>query len=234
MSETPKPQSPWPDLKLEACVVFATGPMPILQFTTASVIVPLVGLRHNIKRLKNLILAPARISFLGAYSMNLYARAELEKTGKISEYDPTVEMKSSQDISARVAELFVQESQKLLALAGTPEAETKRLKRLLDGTNILQMFAIDFSVEAMLWSYITGMWTAFETMAGDGSRSVSSSLRNSPSCNSGSWCCASAIDQDGGKRCGSSLVTDNRSALMKPTRRAIPSPLSDRACRTLR
>jgi hypothetical protein len=169
MSETPQPpQIPRPDLKLEACEVFATGPTPILvPIKTPCVIVPLVGLQHNIRRLKSLILAPARLSFLAAYMMNLYARAELEKTGNVSDYDPTAEMKSSPDISARVAELFLQERQKLVALAGTPEAETKRLKRLLDGTNILQMFPIDFGVEAMLWSYITGMWTAFETMAGD-------------------------------------------------------------------
>jgi hypothetical protein len=165
MSETPQPQIPWPDLKLEACVVFATGPTPILQFKTPCVIIPLVGLRHNIARLKSLILAPARLSFLAAYIMNLSARVELEKTGKISEYDPTTATKPSQDISARFNELFEQERQKRVALAGTPEGETKRLKNLLDGTKMLEMLAIDEgfanSVEAMLWSYITGMWTAF-------------------------------------------------------------------------
>jgi hypothetical protein len=84
---------------------------------TKCVIGPLVGLLHNIARLKSLILAPARISYVAAYIMNLIARVELEKTGYVSEYDPTIAEKPSQDISARFAELFVQEAHLSLHLA---------------------------------------------------------------------------------------------------------------------
>ena len=73
------------------------------------------------------------------------------------------------EVSSRFIELLMEESEKRRALAGTPAAEERRRKIILDTTKILHFFAAlgEMSIEAMLASYITGMWTAFETLAGD-------------------------------------------------------------------
>jgi hypothetical protein len=175
MSEPSQSQSLIPEVKLDACVSFANEPTPTFasfKLKTTSLTGPLAGFLYNILRLKSLMLAPSRISFFVSLMMNLLARAELEKTGRVSEYDPANDVQElPADVSSRVAELFVEEVKKISALAETPAAAERRLKTFLDGTKALHFLAADddfrMSLEAMLASYITGMWTTFETLAGD-------------------------------------------------------------------
>ena len=172
VSEAPQSQIPIPDLKLEACALFANEPTPTFasfNLKTRSLTGPFAAFLYNILRLKSLMIAPSRIGYYMSYLTNLLARAELEKTGRVSEYDDAQQLP---DVSSRFTELFMEEIKKRRALAGTSAAAERRVKIILDMTNIMHFFAAvdsDFktSLEAMLASYITGMWTAFETLAGD-------------------------------------------------------------------
>jgi hypothetical protein len=173
MSEAPPSQIPFPDLKLDACAFFANEPTPTLasfELKTKSLAWPFSGFWYNIFRLKNLMLAPSRTTHYVSYFTNLLARVELEKTGRVSVYEPdNAQQLPPPEVSSRFIELLMEESEKRRALAGTPAAEERRRKIILDTTKILHFFAAlgEMSIGAMLASYITGMWTAFETLAGD-------------------------------------------------------------------
>jgi hypothetical protein len=170
MSETFS--SPSGDLKLPVLVAFAartTDKAPL-----KSDVLHAVGLNYwiNIRRIKWMILAPSLVGDLTIQIQRCFDKAELEITGELKSAFAFASHPRRDEIARRAQEIFNMNTQEIMGAVGTQEYDQFVLNAIDHGTQPVVLLSgrgapARSGLEAMLSSVVTGMWTAFETMAGD-------------------------------------------------------------------
>jgi hypothetical protein len=160
-----------PDLKLAAYVGFARSVFASLKLKTPALRPVLDAFTSNVTRLQNMLLLPTGISFYSARLQNQADRAELKVTGTVGKHIP---VNFPQPVNAEVVEMFkkflVQEAEEDAAFFGA--SEDRKLAAVLLGFKTGELSLgrdpdINLALQAELSSYITAMWTIFESLAGD-------------------------------------------------------------------
>jgi hypothetical protein len=168
MSPTKFPHLTERDLKLTACAIFAHNDLDIPHLKTPALRLVSAVFRQNISRIRLMMLVPAHLSDLSLRMQHLIDLATLEITGTITGAPPP---EKEDQISERWRALF---NAHLETLAKDREAanwQKEALVSLEESSSLAEMLGsvpvLGNGLEAMLSFYLTGVWTAFETMCGD-------------------------------------------------------------------
>jgi hypothetical protein len=159
-----------PDLNLTKYVAFASYHLPPLQLKTPALKPVQDAFATNVIRLQNMLMVPGGVSFYSARLQNQIDRAELKVTGTVGKHSPVNPQPPNEEVVELVGKFIVQEAREDAALFGT--SEERRLAAILAGFRTIDVFLgrdpnINSAVQALLTSYITAMWTVFESLAGD-------------------------------------------------------------------
>lgn len=116
-----------------------------------------------------MMLLPAQLGAMGMEIRGWLDEAELEITGTLGSDDISDEVRAR--IGERMKELSREQTNEKSKLLGTPAWDSYVRERVAAGSVPLNLVASATAagggLDAMLASYLTGTWTAFETMAGD-------------------------------------------------------------------
>ena len=126
----------------------------------------------NIQRINWMILTPSLVGDLTLHIQLCFDLARWRVTGELGTESLPADHPQFQQVTALANEFFQRSTQHLVSGIGTPEHEQNVLNAIDQGTQPVEMLATEGSpsrqgIEALLSSCIIGIWTAFETMAGD-------------------------------------------------------------------
>jgi hypothetical protein len=129
-----------------------------------------VAFKNNIDSLKFMMLTPAFVGDLAIRMQRLNDIAELEILGAVRANDDAYEQGTK--VYMRMRELFNEQTQQLAEIKKSAADMEKLVKARIETGGAYAILLADvrpgsLGLEAMLRSYITGIWTAFEIMAGD-------------------------------------------------------------------
>jgi hypothetical protein len=161
-----------PDLNLTAYVAFASNVLPPLQVKTPALKPVLDAFTTSVVRLQNILLLPGAIAFYSARLQNQADRAELAVTGTVGKHTPIAPQPPKVDVVEYFRKILLQEAEEDTALFGTSEGTRRTLAATLLGFQTIELSFgrhpdINLAVQAVLSSYITAMWTIFESLAED-------------------------------------------------------------------
>lgn len=170
------PQNPAPrDLKWGVLVGFAavTPKLPILKDQSSPLDAVARNFLRNVQRINWMILAPSLVGDLTISIQRSFDLAEVTLTGAMNTELENSDQHPRRDEIAELAQrIFRHDHEEKYKAVGTPQWEHFVVAALEQGTQPVEMIAgagapASQGLEAMLSSCVTGMWTAFETMAGD-------------------------------------------------------------------
>jgi hypothetical protein len=161
-----------PDLNLTAYVAFARNIFPSLELRTPALKPVLDAFTTNVVRLQNTLLLPGGIAFYSARLQNQADRAELEVTGTVGKHMPVVPQLPNDKVVESFKKILGQEAKEDASLFGTPEGSGRTLAATINGFQTIELSIgrdpdINLAIQAALSSYITAMWTTFESLAAD-------------------------------------------------------------------
>ncbi|MFZ0423469.1 MAG: hypothetical protein WAL80_11385 [Xanthobacteraceae bacterium] len=174
MRSVPFPKLTVGGLNLTACTEFAHANLNIPHLKTPGLQWVSGAFRFNIARVRFMMLVPAHIGDLSTRMQHLLDVAVIETAGTLTDFSKIKddEIDTIARVTARFKELFdaelntrVEEREK----TGWHEAALALLKIGTAPAELLASLPPPMSngLSAMLSSYLTGTWTAFETMCGD-------------------------------------------------------------------
>ena len=157
------------DLRLTACTAFAHADINIPHLTTSGLRPISKAFRSNIAQLRFMMLLPAHIGDLAMMMQHLADLAEHQTTGVLSNSIPSDKKDAYETCWMK---LFRAELDRRAYERVQPEWHDKALIKLKNSTAPAEMLGtlpppMPLGLSAMLSSYLTSTWTAFETMCGD-------------------------------------------------------------------
>ncbi len=161
-------------LNLTACTEFAHTNLNIPHLKTPGLQRVSGAFRFNIARVRFMMLVPAHIGDLSTRMQHLLDIAVLETVGTLTEFSKIKddETDAIARATARFRELFDAELNNRVEAREKPGWYEAALVSLKTSTAPAELIAslpppMSNGLDAMLSSYLTGTWTAFETMCGD-------------------------------------------------------------------
>lgn len=167
------PRMPFPrlsdrNLKLTACTTFAHNDLKIPHLKTPELQSSSKTFRFHIARVRFMMLVPAHLGDLSTRMQQIMDVAEFEINGKLANIDFP---KNQDRIAARFRELFEADLDSRVSEREGPGWQESALASLQASTEPAEMLGsvppLSLGLEAMFLFYLTGTWTAFETMCGD-------------------------------------------------------------------
>jgi hypothetical protein len=159
------------DLNLNAYLTFARIPLPPLELRTPALKPVLAAFQNNVTTLQNMLLFPGAMAFYSARIQNQCDRAELEVTGRLSKHMPDAPQPPNTDVTEYAQKIILQEAEEESTLFGTSKGTQRTFAATLIGFQMMEFLGRNpgafIAVQAILYSYVTAMWTIFESLAGD-------------------------------------------------------------------
>jgi hypothetical protein len=157
-------------------VAFARNVLPPLQIKTSALKPVLDAFTANVVRLQNMLLLPGGIAFYSARLQNQADRAELEITGALDKHMPVAPPPPNGDVVEHFRKILFREAEEDAALFDTLEGTRRTLAASLIGFHTIEYLGrhpdINLAIQAVLTSYMTAMWTIFESLAGDSAHEI--------------------------------------------------------------
>jgi len=156
------------DLKLLSCIEHAHENWDTPQLKTKELELVLFVFRYNISRVRLMMCMPSQVGELGMKLQKFFDLAKFEVTGSLDHGGFSDPVPSA--VVEKFHELWQADIEREIPTIGTPEWDAsalEALKRGLDPVVILGNSGPSAGFQTMFASYLTGTWTAIETMAGD-------------------------------------------------------------------
>jgi hypothetical protein len=154
--------------KLKACIEFAHANWNTSVPKTRALQHVLLLYRYNVYRVRLAMLTPANIASLAADIQRWLDIAEYELKGSL---DQPLTKEEYEKITIRMTEISQEKMRDESKMLGTDQWDAHARQRLEEGSLPVDIIstsqATHGGIEAMLASFITGAWTAFEALAAD-------------------------------------------------------------------